>query len=705
MDNPSKTNSEGYMPHLDILRALAIISIVAYHLNVFKFGYLGVDVFLVISGFLFSHSLKRSASSYSPWSTIRKRVCRVLPCMLAVCMVTLAISSVLTPSSYVLTTARQAFSDLLFWGNIYQDIAGGGYMDNGFSSNPLMHLWYLQVLIQMTVVVCFLVFLKRYCRRIYTFIFIFLYIVSLLVFIHFRYEMLVDTYLPLLTQSIRYFDLSVASAFGRHFFDNQDSGYLWTCGRYWMFMSGMVCYNYYMTPQKREGRWHILGGWVLGIIILLATQKPDILSVAATCTVITCGENKLVRKVAEWRLWRELGRYAFAIYLIHWPIYAITFNVIYLYANLQVHIPYRGIATLTTLLLTPLLAYLLHWTIERKHIQERHILYVWIASIVACYSVCLCSGFKCWKEPMRTKSTVWTAHMKFNHVPEEHGLMKDYPVRLNNVGEGSFLRQLVSSYIYFDFSRPYSHELYFLGDKKSSVPTCMLIGDSHIQMYKEGMHDFLQQHGVSGVLLCSYVCPYADSTRIGPEWGRWDYEKSEAFFAWISRHPEIKTFYLGQAWHFQVPQMRLNGHLERLSPMSTSNFIYDRFGAFARRLHSMNRKLYVFAPAPTVPPYRNSLYKEIDQARLAGDMGRVRLPKVRFSEYRTSREDIMEALNKLEDEGVISVLHIEKTLFSDGVFVPFDELHDYVYDEGHLSPIGARKALRGCEDKLLESLK
>lgn len=49
-----KTNTQTYYPHINGLRALAVLSVIFFHLDfpIFQGGFVGVDVFFVISGFL-----------------------------------------------------------------------------------------------------------------------------------------------------------------------------------------------------------------------------------------------------------------------------------------------------------------------------------------------------------------------------------------------------------------------------------------------------------------------------------------------------------------------------------------------------------------------------------------------------------------------------------------------------------------------------
>ena len=57
---------------LDVLKGIAIIAVVLYHANLFKFGYLGVDLFLVINGYLITLSLLRAGEKKIRYNKFRK---------------------------------------------------------------------------------------------------------------------------------------------------------------------------------------------------------------------------------------------------------------------------------------------------------------------------------------------------------------------------------------------------------------------------------------------------------------------------------------------------------------------------------------------------------------------------------------------------------------------------------------------------------
>jgi peptidoglycan/LPS O-acetylase OafA/YrhL len=137
-----------YRPDIDGLRAIAVLSVVAFHgfPSVLPGGFVGVDVFFVISGFLISRILFRqlAAGSFSFRDFYAHRIVRLFPSLGTVLAVCCAVGwSVMQPDQYRRlgqeTLAGAAFfSNLLFW-------RASGYFDAIAETKPLLHLWSLGV--------------------------------------------------------------------------------------------------------------------------------------------------------------------------------------------------------------------------------------------------------------------------------------------------------------------------------------------------------------------------------------------------------------------------------------------------------------------------------------------------------------------------------------------------------------------------------
>jgi peptidoglycan/LPS O-acetylase OafA/YrhL len=144
-----KARSQAYMPHVDGLRCLAVMSVLLFHFNVpgWGGGYVGVDVFFVISGYLITRIIADEAVNTGRFNFrnfYARRIRRILPVLIATQAVTtvLAIGS-LTPAdlvAYGKSLAASAFSlsNVLFWSE-------SGYFDAASKTKPLLHTWSLSV--------------------------------------------------------------------------------------------------------------------------------------------------------------------------------------------------------------------------------------------------------------------------------------------------------------------------------------------------------------------------------------------------------------------------------------------------------------------------------------------------------------------------------------------------------------------------------
>ncbi len=141
-------NKITYRPEVDGLRALAVLGVLIYHLNPswLPGGYLGVDVFFVISGFLITSILvkgwEKGDFSYKEFYLRRAR--RILPAMLVVTALTCLASYFILFPDEMKSAARACRQALLCCSNYYF-AKGDGYFDPGAELNPFLHTWSLGV--------------------------------------------------------------------------------------------------------------------------------------------------------------------------------------------------------------------------------------------------------------------------------------------------------------------------------------------------------------------------------------------------------------------------------------------------------------------------------------------------------------------------------------------------------------------------------
>lgn len=137
-----------YRPDIQGMRAIAVIAVILYHASgMLEGGFVGVDVFFVISGFVITKSLTREHDRTGKISLLgfyRRRVHRLTPALLFLLIVVIPLSVFLAPLAAVRTTAGTGVAAAFLSANIFL-ARGPGYFDLGAESNPLAHTWSLSL--------------------------------------------------------------------------------------------------------------------------------------------------------------------------------------------------------------------------------------------------------------------------------------------------------------------------------------------------------------------------------------------------------------------------------------------------------------------------------------------------------------------------------------------------------------------------------
>jgi peptidoglycan/LPS O-acetylase OafA/YrhL len=137
-----------YRADIDGLRALSILLVVGYHSQPWPLpgGFVGVDVFFVISGFLITRIIftELQAGTFSPLKFYARRIRRIFPALIVVLAVTYLIGwFVLLPDGFSLL-GKSIAAGVAFAANLFQ-LTQAGYFAPDAAENPLIHLWSLGI--------------------------------------------------------------------------------------------------------------------------------------------------------------------------------------------------------------------------------------------------------------------------------------------------------------------------------------------------------------------------------------------------------------------------------------------------------------------------------------------------------------------------------------------------------------------------------
>ncbi|MET0673513.1 MAG: acyltransferase family protein [Microbacterium pygmaeum] len=150
--SPEHAEPSRFIPHVQGLRAIAVLAVVLYHFWPARFsgGYVGVDVFFVISGFLITAHLMREVTATG---TVRlgqfwaRRARRLLPASLLVLLfcALVAMSPYLTPTSALPNEIREIIASTFYVENWYLALNSADYLNHSGDPTTVQHYWSLSL--------------------------------------------------------------------------------------------------------------------------------------------------------------------------------------------------------------------------------------------------------------------------------------------------------------------------------------------------------------------------------------------------------------------------------------------------------------------------------------------------------------------------------------------------------------------------------
>ena len=171
-----------YRPEIDGLRALAVIGVILYHSELLPGGFLGVDIFFVISGYLITSLIYKEYIKKNEFSFLnfyQKRIRRLVPALCVVIFFTSIIAYNFLLPYYFKEYVQSVTASFFFGSNIYFHYEGQSYGANILSIKPLLHTWSLAIEEQFYLFYpVFLILVIKYFRKNINKILIFIIIVS-----------------------------------------------------------------------------------------------------------------------------------------------------------------------------------------------------------------------------------------------------------------------------------------------------------------------------------------------------------------------------------------------------------------------------------------------------------------------------------------------------------------------------------------------
>ena len=139
----------GYRPDIDGLRAIAIIFVVLFHagLSIFPSGFVGVDIFFVISGFLITQIIQEALTNnnFSFATFYSRRLWRLQPVFLCLLCILIIVSFIYLLPDDLVAFSKSARKSTLFTANSFFKNFTGNYFAPNSNELPLLHMWSLSI--------------------------------------------------------------------------------------------------------------------------------------------------------------------------------------------------------------------------------------------------------------------------------------------------------------------------------------------------------------------------------------------------------------------------------------------------------------------------------------------------------------------------------------------------------------------------------
>ncbi len=633
-----------YRSDIDGLRALAVLMVVVYHFknNIGFNGFMGVDIFFVISGFLITKIIYHEITNnvFSLQKFYERRVRRIFPTLFAVIFVTTLVAFALFLPEELLAFSKSAITGLFFASNIlfYTE---AGYFDASADLKPLLHTWSLAVEEQ------------------------FYIIFPLLLLVILKY---LKTHLKLII--IGSFFLSFIIAFYSERGGLESLAFFMLPMRVWEFLAGaMIALNIVHFKNLSNMTLQALSFIGLGLIIMgvsidlkdgIVFSLSVLPVVLGTALLIYAGQfssSLLINKMLGARYLTFFGKISYSLYLWHWPIY--VFAMYYTLNDLS-KID-RGVLILISVFIAYLSWRFIEQPFRRKEckifsvkILSLGLSIATIVLVISCYVVS-----KAGKTFLHSAETIRITDTKLGvDFPSVQVLSNKYSKGISNLLLGT----------------------------SSSVDdaSVLLLGDSHARTLSFAVDKQAKKYGKTALAFhngCFLQKEFAAQSKSLEECGN----LTEEQLNYIEENKNIDTVIIALRWANKTENFIINHNIPKKDYL---NFRRESLVSFINALEEKNIDTVIVAQVPLLDLKVDNFPSIYARMLQRNDEGLKNLnPTVKG--YYNHQKNILPIWEYIQENTTAKILWPHKILCGETICAIGDGSNLYYWDDDHLSEYGA----------------
>ena len=633
MEKAESVTKISYRADIDGMRALAVMMVLVFHFELISLseaGFIGVDVFFVISGFLITSILKRQFDvgkfGIVPFYTARIR--RLAPALLSVLMFVMMAGAVLLFADDFMELSRQVLASQFYVANIYfwKNV---NYFGLGKDDVFLLHMWSLGVeeqfyLLYPTVLLVIYKYQKRW----------FWPAIAIGLFASFALNVMLVARKP-------------------------EAAFYLLPTRGWELFAGALVYygsTRWTRPRALDELLGVLGLGFIFVAIMAFRRDFHFPGYFALLPVVGAGSllisgggaGTVVSRLLSLRPITYIGKISYPLYLVHWPI-----KVFVTRFSDQGGPAWRWTMLATSILLAAAVYHLVENPIRRRYwLSSNHLL---LRGYAVGLALTLTIGF---------------------FIGRGDGLPQRFPADVSRLASFVNDRSPPLSECLFGRKRPLSEHDFCRIGKIADKPKWLIFGDSHAWAGHAVFDRWLQSKGDEGLFMFLNSCPPVVDVHLFGDHEEECFSFNRAVVDFVDKDQDLDNVVLVSAWAEALEGRLSTSEDIMLSKEASVGLFNTSFSKTLSYLHSIGKRIYVWEP---VPGATQSVPQSLAWAALQN-----RPASIEFTseEYRANNEFFFSALAKNRhsiavsfspSEALCSTGHCAVTINGDPAY--FDSSH------------------------------